>query len=159
MLPCRFWFNLFKVLNTEIWTIIECDLVCSDSKQHLFPLSLWLGCVASHTLFLQEDVVKITEKCGLSSTGSSGSPVTTPLRTPEDLKSNILKAQVEAAALKVRTNISQNCTGIESGRNTTFLGSYFEWCKRPRNMFKLCHGNLFWQITAFKDSQIYRHSV
>lgn len=48
---------------------------------------------------LQEDVVKLTEKCGLNSTGSS--PVVTPLRTPEDLKSNILKAQAEAAALKV----------------------------------------------------------
>ncbi|XP_070770338.1 band 4.1-like protein 5 [Enoplosus armatus] len=46
----------------------------------------------------QEDVVKLTEKCGLSSTGSS--PVVTPLRTPEDLKSNILKAQAEAAAIK-----------------------------------------------------------
>ncbi|XP_047457187.1 band 4.1-like protein 5 isoform X1 [Mugil cephalus] len=46
----------------------------------------------------QDDVVKITEKCGLNSTGSS--PIVTPLRTPEDLKSNILKAQVEAAALK-----------------------------------------------------------
>ncbi|KAM7407737.1 hypothetical protein PAMA_003469 [Pampus argenteus] len=45
-----------------------------------------------------QDIVKLTEKCGLSSTGSS--PVVTPLRTPEDLKSNILKAQVEAAALK-----------------------------------------------------------
>uniref|UniRef100_A0A8C9YKA7 Erythrocyte membrane protein band 4.1 like 5 n=1 Tax=Sander lucioperca TaxID=283035 RepID=A0A8C9YKA7_SANLU len=44
------------------------------------------------------DVVKLTEKCGLSSTGSS--PVVTPLCTPEDLKSNILKAQAEAAALK-----------------------------------------------------------
>ncbi|XP_078119411.1 band 4.1-like protein 5 isoform X1 [Sander vitreus] len=46
----------------------------------------------------QEDVVKLTEKFGLSSTGSS--PVVTPLCTPEDLKSNILKAQAEAAALK-----------------------------------------------------------
>uniref|UniRef100_A0A3Q2P6C3 Band 4.1-like protein 5 n=1 Tax=Fundulus heteroclitus TaxID=8078 RepID=A0A3Q2P6C3_FUNHE len=46
----------------------------------------------------QDDVVKLTEKCGLNSTGSS--PVVTPLRVPEDLKSNILKAQVEAAALK-----------------------------------------------------------
>uniref|UniRef100_A0A8C3G9S5 Erythrocyte membrane protein band 4.1 like 5 n=1 Tax=Cyclopterus lumpus TaxID=8103 RepID=A0A8C3G9S5_CYCLU len=49
-----------------------------------------------------EDVVKLTEKCGLSSTGSS--PVVTPLCTPEGLKSNILKARVEAAALKVRTS-------------------------------------------------------
>ncbi|XP_036966047.1 band 4.1-like protein 5 isoform X2 [Acanthopagrus latus] len=47
----------------------------------------------------QEDVVKLTEKCGLNSAGSS-SPVATPLRPPEDLKSNILKAQAEAAALK-----------------------------------------------------------
>uniref|UniRef100_A0A8C5HGJ8 FERM domain-containing protein n=1 Tax=Gouania willdenowi TaxID=441366 RepID=A0A8C5HGJ8_GOUWI len=47
----------------------------------------------------QEDKVKITEKCVLSSAGSS--PAITPLRTPEDLKSNILKAQAEAAALKV----------------------------------------------------------
>ncbi|XP_054871217.1 band 4.1-like protein 5 isoform X3 [Amphiprion ocellaris] len=46
----------------------------------------------------QEDVVKLTEKCGLNSTGSS--PAITPLRAPEDLKSNILKAQAEAAALK-----------------------------------------------------------
>ncbi|XP_056294020.1 band 4.1-like protein 5 isoform X1 [Pseudoliparis swirei] len=46
----------------------------------------------------QEDVVKLTEKCGLSSTGSS--PVVTPLCTPQGLKSNILKARVEAAALK-----------------------------------------------------------
>uniref|UniRef100_A0A667ZF43 Erythrocyte membrane protein band 4.1 like 5 n=1 Tax=Myripristis murdjan TaxID=586833 RepID=A0A667ZF43_9TELE len=51
----------------------------------------------------QEDVVKLTEKCGLSSVGSS--PVVTPLRPPEDLKSNILKAQVEAAALKVSDRI------------------------------------------------------
>ncbi|XP_037344934.2 band 4.1-like protein 5 isoform X3 [Pungitius pungitius] len=46
----------------------------------------------------QEDVVKLTEKCGLSSAG--GSPVVAALCPPEDLKSNILKAQVEAAALK-----------------------------------------------------------
>lgn len=46
----------------------------------------------------QEDIVKLTEKCGLSSTGSS--PVVTALCNPEDLKSNILKAQAEAAALK-----------------------------------------------------------
>lgn len=148
--------NLVKVLNTEMLIIIECDPVCSDSKRHLFPFSLWLVCLASHPFFLQEDVVKITEKCGLSSTGSSSSPVATPLRTPEDLKSNILKAQVEAAALKVRTNTTQNCTTIESLRNCTFLGSYFEWCKRLRNMFKLCHGDFFWQIAVFKDVQIYR---
>ncbi|XP_008294567.1 band 4.1-like protein 5 [Stegastes partitus] len=46
----------------------------------------------------QEDVVKLTEKCGLNSAGSS--PAVTPLRAPDDLKSNILKAQAEAAALK-----------------------------------------------------------
>ncbi|KAF7669031.1 hypothetical protein LDENG_00256710 [Lucifuga dentata] len=49
----------------------------------------------------QEDMVKLTEKCGLNSTGSS--PAVTPLRIPGDLKSNILKAQAEAAALKVHT--------------------------------------------------------
>uniref|UniRef100_A0A672G3N2 Erythrocyte membrane protein band 4.1 like 5 n=1 Tax=Salarias fasciatus TaxID=181472 RepID=A0A672G3N2_SALFA len=53
-----------------------------------------------------EDVVKLTEKCVLNSAGSS--PVVTPLRTPEDLKSNILKAQAEAAALKVLTG-DKNC--------------------------------------------------
>lgn len=53
-------------------------------------------------LLLKEDVVKLTEKCGLSSSAGSSSPVTTPRRTPEDLKSNILKAQAEAAALLVR---------------------------------------------------------
>lgn len=41
--------------------------------------------------------MKLTEKC-LNSVGSS--PVLAPLRPPEDLKSNILKAQAEAA-LKV----------------------------------------------------------
>ncbi|KAM3835922.1 band 4.1-like protein 5 [Diretmus argenteus] len=46
----------------------------------------------------QDDVVKLTDKCGLSSVSSS--PVVTPLRPPEDLKSNILKAQAEAAAFK-----------------------------------------------------------
>ncbi|XP_054643015.1 band 4.1-like protein 5 isoform X2 [Dunckerocampus dactyliophorus] len=46
----------------------------------------------------QEDIVKLTEKCGLNSAGSS--PVVTPLRTPDDLKSNILKAQAEAATVK-----------------------------------------------------------
>lgn len=46
--------------------------------------------------------MKLTEKCGLSSSTGSSSPVTTPRRTPEDLKSNILKAQAEAAALLVR---------------------------------------------------------
>ncbi|XP_041724473.2 band 4.1-like protein 5 isoform X3 [Coregonus clupeaformis] len=44
----------------------------------------------------QEDVVKLTEKC-LNNMGSSSSPVLTPLRPPDDLKSNILKAQAEAA--------------------------------------------------------------
>ncbi|KAK5861388.1 hypothetical protein PBY51_022791 [Eleginops maclovinus] len=46
----------------------------------------------------QEDVLKLTEKCALSSTGSS--PAVTPLCVPEELKSNILKAQAEAAVLK-----------------------------------------------------------
>uniref|UniRef100_A0A8D3CPF3 Erythrocyte membrane protein band 4.1 like 5 n=1 Tax=Scophthalmus maximus TaxID=52904 RepID=A0A8D3CPF3_SCOMX len=56
-------------------------------------------------LLQQEDVLKLTEKCDLSSTG--GSPVVTPLRIPEDLKSNILKAQAEAAAaLKVRYDLT-----------------------------------------------------
>ncbi|KAM9802731.1 band 4.1-like protein 5 isoform X1 [Syngnathus typhle] len=47
----------------------------------------------------QEDIVKLKEKCCLNSAGSS--PVVTPLRAPDDLKSNILKAQAEAATLKV----------------------------------------------------------
>ncbi|KAL0963931.1 hypothetical protein UPYG_G00315490 [Umbra pygmaea] len=44
----------------------------------------------------QEDVVKLTDKC-LNSVGTPSNPVVTPLRPPEDLKSNILKAQAEAA--------------------------------------------------------------
>ncbi|XP_061547438.1 band 4.1-like protein 5 isoform X2 [Phycodurus eques] len=47
----------------------------------------------------QEDIVKLREKCCLNSAGSS--PVVTSLRPPDDLKSNILKAQAEAAVLKV----------------------------------------------------------
>ncbi|KAM4608276.1 band 4.1-like protein 5 [Polymixia lowei] len=46
----------------------------------------------------QEDLVKLTDKSALNSVGSS--PVVSPLRPPEELKSNILKAQAEAAALK-----------------------------------------------------------
>lgn len=46
----------------------------------------------------QEDIVKIADKCVLSSAGSS--PEFPVLRTPDNMKSNILKAQVEAAALK-----------------------------------------------------------
>nr|XP_057937676.1 band 4.1-like protein 5 isoform X2 [Doryrhamphus excisus] len=46
----------------------------------------------------QEDIVKLTEKCGLNSAGSS--PVVPPPRTPDNLKSNILKAQAEAATIK-----------------------------------------------------------
>uniref|UniRef100_A0A673XPW7 Erythrocyte membrane protein band 4.1 like 5 n=1 Tax=Salmo trutta TaxID=8032 RepID=A0A673XPW7_SALTR len=42
----------------------------------------------------KEDVVKLTEKC-LNSVGSSSVP--SPLRPPEDLKSNIIKAQAQAA--------------------------------------------------------------
>ncbi|MEQ2218093.1 hypothetical protein XENOCAPTIV_029279 [Xenoophorus captivus] len=66
----------------------------------LTPLLAYLQKI--HSVLL-DDLVKLTEKCGLSSPGSS--PVVTPLRTPEDLKSNILKAQVEAAALKVRIRL------------------------------------------------------
>ncbi|XP_077436085.1 band 4.1-like protein 5 isoform X1 [Vanacampus margaritifer] len=47
----------------------------------------------------KEDIVKLREKSCLNSAGSS--PVVTPLRAPDDLKSNILKAQAEAATLKV----------------------------------------------------------
>lgn len=75
------------------------------NNQVIYPF-LYIVCIVSVTqhacaVSLQEDVVKITEKCSLSSTASS-SPGATPLRTPEDLKSNILKAQAEAAAVVVR---------------------------------------------------------
>uniref|UniRef100_A0A8C5HEZ3 Band 4.1-like protein 5 n=1 Tax=Gouania willdenowi TaxID=441366 RepID=A0A8C5HEZ3_GOUWI len=65
-------------------------------------------------LYCCEDKVKITEKCVLSSAGSS--PAITPLRTPEDLKSNILKAQAEAAALKEHAFIAgdKNCNVQEA---------------------------------------------
>ncbi|XP_077392744.1 band 4.1-like protein 5 isoform X2 [Festucalex cinctus] len=48
----------------------------------------------------QEDIVKLRDKCCLNSAGSSP-VVTTARRTPDDLKSNILKAQAEASTLKV----------------------------------------------------------
>uniref|UniRef100_A0A4W6G9T9 Erythrocyte membrane protein band 4.1 like 5 n=1 Tax=Lates calcarifer TaxID=8187 RepID=A0A4W6G9T9_LATCA len=75
----------------------------------------------------QDDVVKLTEKGGLSSTGSS--PVVTPLRTPEDLKSNILKAQAEAAALKgsLEEHVvmvgDKNCNLQDASVRTGRLGS------------------------------------
>ncbi|XP_033842511.1 band 4.1-like protein 5 [Periophthalmus magnuspinnatus] len=46
-----------------------------------------------------QELVKLTEKAVLSSSGSA--PLPAPLRTPDILKSNILKAQAEAAACKV----------------------------------------------------------
>ncbi|XP_055009102.1 band 4.1-like protein 5 isoform X2 [Boleophthalmus pectinirostris] len=46
-----------------------------------------------------QELVKLTEKAVLSSSGPA--PLPTPLRTPDILKSNILKAQAEAAACKV----------------------------------------------------------
>lgn len=45
----------------------------------------------------QDSVVKLTEKVVLS---CGSSPLPTPLRTPDHLKSNILKAQAEAASTK-----------------------------------------------------------
>uniref|UniRef100_A0A667Z783 Erythrocyte membrane protein band 4.1 like 5 n=1 Tax=Myripristis murdjan TaxID=586833 RepID=A0A667Z783_9TELE len=66
-------------------------------------------------LYSIHDVVKLTEKCGLSSVGSS--PVVTPLRPPEDLKSNILKAQVEAAALKVSDRIHTPGEAVDKNCN------------------------------------------
>ncbi|CAL8266308.1 unnamed protein product [Lota lota] len=46
----------------------------------------------------QKDLVKLSDKSVLSAVGSS--PVVTPRRPPEELKSNILKAQAEAASHK-----------------------------------------------------------
>uniref|UniRef100_A0A8C9SSJ9 Band 4.1-like protein 5 n=1 Tax=Scleropages formosus TaxID=113540 RepID=A0A8C9SSJ9_SCLFO len=63
---------------------------CLQHPQSVLPLSL----------VPQGDVEKLTEKC-LS--GVTVSPVLTPLRPPEELKSNILKAQVEAALKVVST--------------------------------------------------------
>ncbi|KAG7255126.1 hypothetical protein CRUP_036627, partial [Coryphaenoides rupestris] len=45
-----------------------------------------------------QDLVKLSDKSVLSAVGSS--PMVTPRRPPEELKSNILKAQAEAAAHK-----------------------------------------------------------
>ena len=65
--------------------------------------------------------MKLTEKCGLNSAGSS-SPVATPLRPPEDLKSNILKAQAEAAALKVSKTLNETRRKGSEGRDSLKLG-------------------------------------
>uniref|UniRef100_A0A3B5AV88 Erythrocyte membrane protein band 4.1 like 5 n=1 Tax=Stegastes partitus TaxID=144197 RepID=A0A3B5AV88_9TELE len=68
----------------------------------------------------QEDVVKLTEKCGLNSAGSS--PAVTPLRAPDDLKSNILKAQAEAAALKTDC-FMHKCDYVDN-----LQGTNSSWC-------------------------------
>uniref|UniRef100_A0A673XP73 Erythrocyte membrane protein band 4.1 like 5 n=1 Tax=Salmo trutta TaxID=8032 RepID=A0A673XP73_SALTR len=60
----------------------------------LHSLSLPVPSRANLNMNNQEDVVKLTEKC-LNSVGSSSVP--SPLRPPEDLKSNIIKAQAQAA--------------------------------------------------------------
>lgn len=70
------------------------------------------------TLLQKEDVVKLTEKCGLNSAG--GSPVVTPLRTPEDLKSNILKAQAEAAGFKVKNKLHTTGEKGKEDRNDKY---------------------------------------
>ncbi|XP_039611219.1 band 4.1-like protein 5 isoform X2 [Polypterus senegalus] len=73
----------------------------------------------------QEEVVKLTEK-SLSSVTSS--PMTgTASRVPEDLKSNILKAQVEAALKVSREDVAfpsdKNCNIQEAAtRNIAILG-------------------------------------
>ncbi|XP_045560774.1 band 4.1-like protein 5 isoform X2 [Salmo salar] len=60
----------------------------------LHSLSLPVPSRANLNMNNQEDVVKLTEKC-LNSVGSSSVP--SPLRPPEDLKRNIIKAQAQAA--------------------------------------------------------------
>ncbi|XP_051786273.1 band 4.1-like protein 5 isoform X2 [Erpetoichthys calabaricus] len=73
----------------------------------------------------QEEVVKLTEK-SLSSVTSSPMTVTAS-RVPEDLKSNILKAQVEAALKVSREDVTfpsdKNCNIQEAAtRNIAILG-------------------------------------
>lgn len=87
-----------------------------------------MGYLSNLTLVQQEDVVKVTEKCGLNSTGSS--PIVTPLHTPEELKSNILKAQAEAAALKVR-----NTELGKKQKEGEWQLQYFSWLSQA---FLLC---------------------
>lgn len=68
----------------------------------LHSLSLPVPSRANLNMNNQEDVVKLTEKC-LNSVGSSSVP--SPLRPPEDLKRNIIKAQAQAALKVLNTSV------------------------------------------------------
>lgn len=130
-LSCKCWYfdtwyyNLASELIKNVFLTIYCFHFVNEF------------CLLSPTLLLQEDVVKLTEKCGLSSAGSS-SPVATPRRTPEELKSNILKAQAEAAALKVsnRTHISSHDWNKKKHHCQLRCMSLFYWkCVLSYNIF------------------------
>jgi len=56
-------------------------------------------------IYVQEEVVKLTEK-SLNSVGNS--PVLNQLKPPDELKSNILKAQAEAALKVFKNSHRQN---------------------------------------------------
>ncbi|XP_051565822.1 band 4.1-like protein 5 isoform X1 [Myxocyprinus asiaticus] len=73
----------------------------------------------------QEEVVKLTEK-SLNSVGSS--PVLNHLKAPEELKSNILKAQAEAALKDTRDELgltaAKNCNLQEAAARLTACGGH-----------------------------------
>uniref|UniRef100_A0A673H7I4 Band 4.1-like protein 5 n=1 Tax=Sinocyclocheilus rhinocerous TaxID=307959 RepID=A0A673H7I4_9TELE len=65
----------------------------------------------------QEEVVKITEK---SLNSVSSSPVLNQLKAQDELKSNVLKAQAEAA-LKVFSNLTVDCSSSSKGGFSMWL--------------------------------------
>ena len=67
-----------------------------DSTYTKICLSL---CLTVNVCLCEKELGKLSDKSVLSAVGSS--PVVTPRRPPEEQKSNILKAQAEAAAHKV----------------------------------------------------------
>ena len=91
-------FGVFKWTGSLMTSVIP---VCL-----LFVLGLHLSKRLSSSVsncfcvcLCEKELGKLSDKSVLGAVGSS--PVVTPRRPPEELKSNILKAQAEAAAHKV----------------------------------------------------------
>ncbi|XP_063144878.1 band 4.1-like protein 5 [Candoia aspera] len=109
----------------------------------------------------QEEVVKLTDKC---LNNAIESPVSTSVRLPPDIKSNILKAQVEAGHKVVRegsisgnknTNI-QDVAGrsiLPSGKEKNSpLRSLSPMCQEPREGLKVIPVSSAFILNEFKEN-------
>uniref|UniRef100_A0A672TCN8 Band 4.1-like protein 5 n=1 Tax=Sinocyclocheilus grahami TaxID=75366 RepID=A0A672TCN8_SINGR len=110
-----------KMSCSLISVSVSCKVI---SHKELMIISAWpiylsIIIIITHLMFdanmlwffVQEEVVKITEK---SLNSVSSSPVLNQLKAQDELKSNVLKAQAEAA-LKVFSNLTIGCSSSSKG--------------------------------------------